>query len=80
MSQPDNKKRILDQTKTQGCSAMYQKNSQKKLASISFSIVLKNSRYFMDFNKNYGVFSCFFEFLVVLCSRKVLYGHPIFLR
>ena len=80
MNQTDNKKRILGQTKTHGYSPMYQKNSQKNLATNSFPIFLKNSRYFMDFNKNYAIFGSFFEFLVVLCGRKVLYEHSIFLR
>ena len=80
MNQPDAKQCILGQTKTQGYSSKCQKNSQKNLGANSFPIFLKNSRYFMNFSKNYAIFSCFFEFLVISCGRKVLYGHLIFLR
>ena len=62
MNQPDNKKRILGQTKTHGYSPMYQKNFRKILASNSFPIFLKNSRYFMDFNKNYAILAVFSNF------------------
>ena len=77
MNQPDKKKRILGQTKTKGYRSMYQKSSQKYLGANAFPIFLKNSRYFMNFSKNYAIFSCFFEFLVVSCGRKVLYDSRI---